>query len=108
MLFTIRNVQANMACYRAKILRNAKLIIMAHTLTAGETRLNDRLLHERGIGLKNACLYLLAKCRISRNYDKEMIITFPNNDDDELAAFITYGDGRVKGSNLLKDAFFRD
>lgn len=108
MQFIIKNIQANLSSYKAKILRNARLIIMFHKGTAGEDKLNDYLLKNYNINLKNACLYLLANCKIYRNYDNEMIVLFPKKEDDELAAFITYGNNYIKGSNLLKDAFFRD
>ena len=108
MQFIIRNIQANLSSYRAKILRNARIIILFHKQTAGETKLNNYLLDNYKLDLKNACLHLLANCKIYRNYNKEMIILFPKKADDELAALITYGTAQIKGSNLLKDAFFRD
>ena len=42
-----------------------------------------------------------------RDYDNNVVVLFPNKNDDKLAALITYGNLELKGSNILKNAFFR-
>jgi hypothetical protein len=45
---------------------------------------------------------------MSFNTDGEnIIIKFKDKDDDKLARLITYGDGKVNGSNILRDIFGR-
>ena len=108
MQFVITNISANLEAYKYKIIHNAHLIIISHTLTPGETSLNNYLLKNYKLNLKMACLKLLTRCKFYRNYDNQVIILFPDEEDDKLASLITYGNDRVKGSNLLKNAFFRD
>ena len=60
------------------------------------------------MNLKAACVKLLTGCKVTRDYDNNVIVLFPNKDDDALASLITYGNLELRGSNILKDAFFRD
>lgn len=108
MQFTINNLQANIEHYRYKVLKNAWLIIISHKILPGETKLNNYLLNNYKLNLKTACIKLLNRCKIMRNYDNQAIIIFPDKEDDKLAALITYGNLELKGSNILKNAFFRD
>ena len=87
---------------------DAKKVILAHKLTPGEIKLNNYLNREIGMPLKAACIYLLSKCKVYKDLRDSVIVLFPVKTDDILASFITYGNGEVKGSNILKEAFFRD
>ena len=87
---------------------DAKKVIIAHKLTPGEIKLNNYLNRELGMPLKAVCVYLLSKCKFYKDLDNSITVLFPVKSDDTLAAFITYGNGEIKGCNLLKEAFFRD
>ena len=89
MQFVIKNIQANLQAFKYQLIRNAHLIIISNRLTPGETKLNQHL---------------------KENYklDNNVIVLFPNKDDDKLASLITYGNNEMKGSKLLKLALFRD
>lgn len=108
MQFRIKNLQANLEAYRYKVLRNAWLAIISHKLSPSEKALNDYLLANYKLNLKATCISLIHKCKIMRDYDNNVIVIFPNKDDDKLAALITYGNLELRGSNILKNAFFRD
>jgi hypothetical protein len=43
--------------------------------------------------------------RINRNKSGDAIITFKDSKADKLASLITYGNGRIQGSDLLVQAF---
>ncbi len=107
MQFTIRNAAANKDWMSARVLLDAKAIIMAHTITPGEINLNRYLLKNYGLNLKGACLYLLSRSKFYKDLDNSITVLFQNKNDDKLASLITYGTGLIKGSNLLKEAFFR-
>ena len=108
MHFRIENLQANFESYRYKVLRNAWLAIISHKILPGEGALNNYLMTTYKLNLKTACIKLIHKCKIMRDYDNSVIILFPNKDDDKLASLITYGNLELRGSNILKNAFFRD
>ena len=107
MQFTIRNAAANKDWMSRRILLDAGAIIKAHNITPGEAKLNRYLLKTYGVNLKVACLYLLSRSKFYKDLDNTITVLFLNKEDDKLAALITYGDGLMKGSNLLKEAFFR-
>jgi len=107
MRFAIRNVMANDESYRFKVLRNARLIIIGHRIKPGEAKLNNYLIKTEQANLKLVCLRLLSRCKLQRDYDGNVIVTFKLDKDDELASLITYGNGEFAGSNILKEAFFR-
>jgi hypothetical protein len=50
---------------------------------------------------------VIANCKIQKNKSNELIITFPSKKIDNLAALITYGDGKIQGCSILKEAFGR-
>ena len=107
MQFTIRNKAANWAFMKLEVIMNAKTIIIDHNITHREYRLNQYLMNTYGVDLKATCLHLLNSCKMYRNKANELTILFPKKEDDKLAALITYGNGSIPGSNLLKEAFFR-
>jgi len=51
---------------------------------------------------------VIANSKIYRNSSNEFIITFPSKKIDNLASLITYGDGKIQGCDILKEAFLRD
>ena len=108
MQFVIENIQANLQSFKYQLIRNAYLIIISHRLTPGEIKLNQHLKENYKLDLKSACIYLLSKSKIYRDLDNNIIVLFPNKDDDKLASLITYGNNEMKGSKLLKLALFRD
>ena len=108
MVFTIRSNAAGWFWTTWQIIYDAKTVIIRHRITPGEQKLNKYLIDSYGLDLKAACLYLLANGKVQKNKDKDIIFLFPKKSDDRLAALITYGNGELKGCNLLKDALFRD
>ena len=88
-----------------RIIFDAKTVILRHKTTPGEYRLNNYLIEQYGLDLKAACLYLVTKAKFYKDLSNSLTILFPEEKDDKLA---TYGNQTIKGSNLLKYAFFRD
>ena len=107
MQFTIRNNAANYNYMKARIILDAKLIIINHKLTANEFKLNNYLLNNFKVDLKAASLYLLKHCKLYKSLDNSITVLFLNKKADTLAALITYGNNEIPGSNILTDAFCR-
>ena len=86
-------------------IKKAALIIRAYPFHASELELNQILLAKYKQGLKAICLGLLRKLQVDQPNANEVLYTFKDPEDDKLARFITYGDGKVQGSTILLDAF---
>ena len=107
MVFRVASPVANENRYNFWVLRGAKLTITLYRITPGYKQLNDHLWKNFGLNLKAACMLVVTNCRIQKNKSNELIITFPSKKIDNLAAFITYGDGKIQGCPILKEAFGR-
>lgn len=107
MVFRVVSTVANKNQYNFWVLRGAELTVALYRLKPAQKQLNDYLWKEFGLTLKAACSVVIANCRIQKNKSNELIITFPSKKIDNLAALITYGDGKIQGCSILKEAFGR-
>jgi hypothetical protein len=108
MFFRICSPVANNCRYNFWALRGANLAIAFYKLTPAQKELNNYLWKEFGLNLKTACTMIVANCRVQKNNSNELIITFPSKKIDKLAALITYGNGKIQGCPILKEAFMRN
>ena len=107
MFFTIKSKIADEPFIKAKVLLDAKTIILNHTLKVSEVKLNELLKKEYNLTLISACMYLLSHCKIQQDKDDNIIALFENKNLDKLATLITYGNIEVHGSKILKEAFMQ-
>ena len=107
MLFRITSPVANKSRYNFWVLQGARLTIATYRVKPAQKQLNDYLWKEYGLSLKTACAVVIANCRIQKNNSNELIVTFPAKKIDNLAAIITYGNGKIQGCSILKEAFGR-
>ena len=107
MVFRIESSIINKNQYNFWILHGARLTIATYKLTPAQKQLNDYIWKKFGLNLKAACALVIANCKIQKNKANEAIITFPSKKIDQLAAVITYGDGKIQGCSILKEAFGR-
>ena len=107
MVFRVVSPVINKQRYNFWVLQGARLAIATYRLKPAQKQLNDYLWKNFGINLKAACMMVISNCRIQKNQSNELIITFPAKKIDNLAALITYGDGKVQGCSILKEAFGR-
>ena len=70
-----------------------------------EILLEKYLKEKYKISLKQACLKLVLSAKIQYDSADTYIITFPTKYLKDLAQVITYGTGKILGSNILKTAF---
>jgi hypothetical protein len=107
MVFRIKSLIADKSQYNFWVLHGARLTIATYRLKPAQKQLNDYIWKNFGLNLKAACALVVSNCRIQKNKNNEVIITFPSKKIDQLAALITYGDGKIQGCSILKEAFGR-
>ena len=107
MFFRVVSPIANNSQYNFWILHGARLAITTCRLKPAQKQLDDHLWKTYGVNLRAASLMVIANCKIQKNKSNELIITFPSKKIDNLAALITYGDGKIQGCSILKEAFGR-
>lgn len=106
MFFTINLPKQQYTNYlKARLLRIAKMRILTYKSTAAEVNLNKYLVKEYKKSLKTICINLVSNCDIMQNGNDEFVVLFKNQKQDQLASLITYGNEKLKGSNILKAAF---
>lgn len=88
----------------AKVLRAAKRRILLYRTGARELALDQYLMKECNKPLKKMCVDLLSAIKFYR-CDNMYTLKFVNKDIENIATFITFGNGVIQGSNILKDAF---
>lgn len=87
------------------IRRRAYRAIIGFPKKTTEQLLDKYLKQEYNISLVQGCLQLIKGAKISFNSEDTYVITFPNKKFNEIARTITYGTGKLLGSQILKEAF---
>ena len=105
MFFVIEQTIPNIQYNKAVIKHVAASKLAQGELSGKDKLLDDYLKNKYKVGLKLICLNLVQRCKIQFSQEKEFIITFPEKNDDKFARLITYGNGVIQGSNILKIAF---
>jgi hypothetical protein len=60
------------------------------------------------MSLKNLCIKLLLSTTFYTDKEDNLVILFKNPKDDKLARLITYGNGVIHGSSILRDMFRKE
>lgn len=103
MFFTIKNDSKKpVSIVKLKTLVRARSLISLYPMRGTEVILNNYLIENHKLTLKNACLLLLANLQISEGEENELIMFFKDKKYDELAQIITYGIDNISGSQILK------
>lgn len=92
---------------RELIVESAYDYISCYELRGNDLKLDKYLTDAYGVGLKSACAYLVEHCDCNFS-GNTAIIHFLENKLDNLASLITYGNGVIKGSRILRKAFSLD
>ena len=66
--------------------------------------LDNYIQQQYKISLKNLCIKLLLKLTFYKDDTGNLILLFKDPKDDLLARLVTYGNGALPGSNILKSA----
>lgn len=89
---------------KLKTLVRARSLISLYPMRGTEVILNNYLIENYKLTLKNACLLLLANLQFSTGEENEIIFFFKDEKHDKLARIITYGIDNISGSQILKTA----
>ena len=105
MLFTIKNNKYQSAeQLRTTTLMQAYYIIQKYPMHAQEIALDNYLQLQYKASLKNLCIKLLLSLTFYEDDSGNFNLLFKDKDDDDLASLITYGNGAIPGSQILKTA----
>ena len=89
---------------RTGSLLNAYMIIKNYPLNAAEQLLNRYLEQQYKASLKDLCIQLLLSTTYYTDDENNLIFLFKDPKYDKLAQLITYGNGAIPGSQILKKA----
>jgi hypothetical protein len=105
MLFTIKNNKYQSAEYlRTNTLLRAYCIIQKYPMHAQEIALDNYLQLQYKTSLKNMCIKLLLSLTFHEDDSGDFILLFKHKEHDQMATLITYGNGAIPGSQILKVA----
>lgn len=90
---------------KSKIMSEARRYILLAPKRADEIALNNYIMEHYKKPLEKACLDIIYNCVISVIKDTRITITLKDKELEKLAELITFGTGKIKGSQLLVKAF---
>jgi hypothetical protein len=85
-------------------LMKAYYIVQKYPLNTHEKMLDNYLQQFHDITLKNMCIKLILNLSIYKDDTGNIILMFKDYKYDQMARLITYGNGAVAGSDILKIA----
>ena len=89
---------------RTNTLLDAYFIIKNYSLHASELSLDRFIKQQYKVSLKDMCIKLLLSLTFYTNKDGDLILLFKNQKYDTIASLITYGNGAIPGSKILRIA----
>lgn len=105
MFFIIKNDNKKpVSIVKLKILVRARSLISLYPMRGTEVILNNYLVENYKLTLKNACFLLLANLQVSAGEEDEIVMFFKDDKYTKLAQIITYGIDSISGSQILKAA----
>jgi hypothetical protein len=105
MFFIIKTDNKNpVSIVKLKTLVRARSLISLYPMRGTEVILNNYLVENYKLTLKNACFLLLANLRVSAGEEDEIVMFFKDDKYSKLAQIITYGIDDISGSQILKAA----
>lgn len=105
MFFSIKNIHKKpLSIVKLKTMLRARSIISLYPMRGTEVILNNYIVDNYNLTLKNACLLLLANLHVSEGEEDEIILFFNEDRFTKLAQIITYGIDDISGSQILKAA----
>ena len=105
MFFYIKNKQyLSVEQLRTNTLLDAYYVIQNYPLKASEIILDQYIQQQYKVSLKNLCIKLLLNLTFHKDDTGNLIVMFKNPKYDSIASLITYGNGAILGSNILKIA----
>ena len=105
MLFIIKNTRyTSTDRLRTNTMLNAYFAIQKYPLKASDTLMDQYIQQQYKISLKNMCIKLLLNLTFYEDNSGDLVLMFKNKQYDTIASLITYGNGAIPGSKILKVA----
>jgi hypothetical protein len=105
MLFTVNNKRyLSTEQLRTDTLMNAYFIIKNYPLHASDLALDKLIQQQYNTSLKNMCIKLLLSLSFHKDDKGNLVLLFKDHRYDKIASLITYGNGAIPGSRILKMA----
>lgn len=105
MIFTIKNKRymSSEQLHTSTLLR-AYYIVQKYPLHAADLVLDNYIQQQYKVSLKNLCIKLLLNLTFYEDDSGNILLLFKNAEHDKLARLVTYGNGAIPGSRILKTA----
>ena len=105
MLFTVNNKRyTSVEQLRTSTLLDAYCIIRNYPLHASDLLLDQYIQQQYDTSLKNMCIKLLLSLTFHKDDENTLVLLFKDPKYDKIARLITYGNGAIPGSKILKIA----
>jgi hypothetical protein len=105
MLFTVINKQyKSVEQLRMNTLLNAYYIIRNYPMRAADITLDSYIQQQYDTSLKNMCIKLLLSLTFHKDNEGNLVLLFKDSKYDKIAQLITYGNGAIQGSKILRVA----
>lgn len=105
MLFSISNKRhMPIEQLRTNTLLDAYYLIKHYSLHASELALDRFIKQQYKVSLKDMCIKLLLSLTFHANKDGDLTLLFKDQKYDTIASLITYGNGAIPGSRILRIA----
>lgn len=105
MLFTISNKHYRLPeQLRTNTLLDAYYVIKSYPLHASDIILDQFIRQQYKVSLKDMCVKLLLSLTFYKDTEGNLVLMFKDPKYDKIASLITYGNGAIPGSRILKIA----
>ena len=105
MLFIVENKRyMSQEQLRTNTLLDAYFLIQNYSLHASELILDNYIQQQYKATLKDMCIKLLLSLSFYTDNDGNLVLLFKDPKYDTIASLITYGNGAIPGSRILKTA----
>ena len=105
MIFTIKNDHfMSIDNLRTNALLTAYYVIKNYSFHASELVLDKYIKQQYKVSLKDMCIKLLLSLTFYKNNDGDLVLLFKDTKYDKIAQLITYGNGIIRGSQILSIA----
>lgn len=105
MFFSVNNKRyLSIEQLRTSTLLNAYYIIKNYPLHASDLIMDQYIQQQYNTTMKDMCIKLLLNLSFYEDDSGNLILIFKNPKYDKIARLITYGNGAIPGSRILKTA----
>lgn len=105
MFFSIKNKRyLSIEQLRTSTLLKAYYVVQKYPLHATDTLMDQFISQQYNTSLKNMCIKLLLNLSFYEDESGNLILMFKDQKYDKIARLITYGNGAIPGSRILKTA----